>query len=379
MAPGFGQARCAGVMDGAPDEFEYRHDTAQVRVIFGRGSRHRLAAELDQLNARTVLLIADLPSEAVVGEVAQALGTRVVATIRDVRQHVPADQAASARRLAEQGSADAVVTLGGGSATGLAKAVALATGLPVVAVPSTYAGSELTPIWGMTQDRVKRTGRDERVRPRLVIYDPELLVDLPDHVAIPSSFNALAHCFEAIWVSSSTPIARMYALEGINWLAHGLLSIDPPGGRAAGRDRGARAWLLLHGTYFAGMAFGITGSGLHHKICHILGGRFDLPHAPTHAALLTHVAAFNADPLSSVESRLAPALRAPDIQGGLEHLYSVTGAPRWLRDVGLRREQLPEAIAVVQAGLPIDNPRPVTAQAVADLITAAFAPESEDL
>lgn len=354
-------------------QLHYSHDTTAARLIFGAGcARKELSSEFDRLGAHRVLVVADGPAPTMLASITEPVADRVAVTLTEVRQHVPAEQAEAARDAARDNDVDTIVTIGGGSATGLGKAVALTTGVPIISIPTTYAGSELTPVWGITEARRKVTGRDERVRPKVVVHDPELLVTLPAEVASASAFNALAHCFEALWAPSTTPVAQMYALEGIEWLTIGLLA----SGRAA-IDEVSRAGVLLQGTYFAGTAFAITGSGLHHKICHVLGGRFDLPHAQTHTVLLPHVAEFNRETLDALDRRVSHALRGPDSRRGLAALYAETGAPRSLRDVGLTAEQLPEAIAAVQESLPIANPRPVTAKAVAELITAAFETPTE--
>ncbi|MFC5947446.1 maleylacetate reductase [Pseudonocardia lutea] len=348
----------------------YSHDTVGGRLLFGAGSaRDALSGELDRLGATRALLVADVAAPDLLQRITEPLADRIVVTLTDVRQHVPIEQAEAARAAARDHDVEAIITVGGGSATGLGKAVALTRDVPIISVPTTYAGSELTPIWGLTEARRKSTGRDERVRPKVVVYDPELLTSLPAEVATASAFNALAHCYETLWASATTPVARMYALEGIEWVTTGLRMSSG----AVGDDL-RRAETLLHGTYFAGTAFAITGSGLHHKICHVLGGRFGLPHAQTHTALLPHVAAFNQETLDGLDPRLAHALHASDSREGLAALYAATGAPQSLQQVGLTASQLPEAIAAVQESLPIPNPRPVTAAAVAELLTAAFDP-----
>ena len=213
-------------------------------------------------------------------ELAGTLGGRLAGVFTGVRPHVPAAVAQAARQEAAAAGADALLSIGGGSATGTAKAVALATGLPVIAVPTTYAGSEVTPVWGITEGARKTTGTDLRVLPRLVIYDPELTLGLPPGLSAASGLNAMAHCVEAFWAPRRNPVSSLAAGEGIRALAGALPLVG-----TAPADLGVRS-SLLYGAYLAGSAFAVAGSGLHHKICHVLGGRYDLPHAQMHAIVL---------------------------------------------------------------------------------------------
>lgn len=277
---------------------------------------------------------------------------------------VPVQVAERARDVAS--GADLVLSVGGGSTTGTAKAVALTTGVPIVAVPTTYAGSEVTPVWGVTEGSVKTTGADPRVLPRTVIYDPDLTLTLPAAVSVASGLNAMAHCVEAFWAPRRNPVSSAVAEDGIRHLAAGLPAIV-----ADLADRGARADLLL-GAYLAGSAFAGAGSGLHHKICHVLGGAFDLPHAQTHAIVLPHVLAFNAPGDPGAVSRIASALGRPDPIGGLQELAEELGLPAGLREVGLRGSDLDDVLDDILAIVPADNPRPVTASGLRMLLQAAW-------
>ena len=243
---------------------------------------------------------------------------------------MPAELAERARaRFAELG-ADGLIAIGGGSAIGLAKAIALTTHAPIVAVPTTYAGSEMTNVYGLTAEGRKRTGRDEAVRPRTVVYDPDLVRGLPPEVAGPSAMNALAHCVDALWAEGATPISTLLAEGGARALREGLDARD--------HER------LLYGAALAGWTFGVVGGALHHRICHLLGGAFDLPHAETHSAVLSHVAALNAPAVPEASARLAAALGADDLAGGVYDLERRVGAPTGLRELGLAEERLDEVV-----------------------------------
>lgn len=292
------------------------------RVVLAPGALRQVPDELDRITDGPVLLIAGGSATAAADRL-QGMLRREVTRFADVRQHVPVELAERARDQA--GGTSAIVCIGGGSATGLAKAVALTSGLPIIAVPTTYAGSEMTPVWGLTGDGEKTTGTDPRVLPRTVVYDPELTLDLPRRVTVPSVANAMAHCVEATWADRANPITDVVAVEAARALAVGL----------RGTDLVARS-SLLYGACLAGNAMATAGTGVHHKLCHVLGGRYDLPHAETHAALLPYVTA-----TMTPDRRLAEAIGVRDLAAGLYDLFR----PRSLRELGLTEHQLDELAA----------------------------------
>ena len=254
----------------------FTHEAHPARVVFGDGCRRRLAEEVDRLGVRRALVIA---SPRLAAEVGAILGGRAVAALGGGVMHVPVEIAASAIAKAAEAGADGIVAVGGGSAVGLAKAVARQGGLPIVAVPTTYAGSEMTSIWGQTEGGQKRTGRDERVRPRTVLYDPELTDALPAELAAQSGLNAVAHAMEALYTPKLDPVIALLAEEAVAALARALPTVVADG---AARDRAARGD-ALYGAWLAGVCLDRTSMGLHHKLCHVLGGTFGLPHAAVHA------------------------------------------------------------------------------------------------
>jgi maleylacetate reductase len=341
------------------------------RVVFAPGAVGQLPAEADRLGGSRVLLIAGLPGE-VPDRIAELLGGRLAARWDQVRQHVPGELAARAAAEAERTGADVIASVGGGSATGLAKVTALESGLPVIAVPTTYAGSEMTPVWGRTDGAVKRTGRDPRALPRTVIYDPELLTGLPAPLAGASGMNALAHCAEALYAPAADPLTSLTALEGARLIARFL----PGACRSADRDS---AGGLLWAACLAGRAFGTAGGSLHHSVCHLLGGAAGLPHAQTHAVVLPHVIAFLAPALTPVLVRLAGALTGDhgdhgdpaDVAGAIWDLGAAVGTPHGLRALGLAEASLP-ALAGALADRAPASPRPVTGEAALALLTAAW-------
>ncbi|GAA4115375.1 maleylacetate reductase [Nocardioides fonticola] len=352
----------AGVGAGA---LAFLHESRAQRVVFAPGQAAAACAEeAARLGVRRAMVIA-APSEAAIAD-AVAAGVPTAVRHDDVVMHVPVEVAERARRAAADGAVDAVVSVGGGSTTGLAKAVALTTGLPIVAVPTTYAGSEATDVWGLTEGVTKTTGVDARVLPRSVVYDATLLTTLPPELAVASGLNALAHCIDAMWGPRADPIDRVLAGEGIRALAAGLRAIVTAPSGLAGHEQ------TLYGAHLAAVAFASAGSGLHHKICHVLGGRFALPHAPTHAVVLPHVLALNAPAAPEARRRIAEALGTPDAVHGLADLYRTLAAPRSLRDLGMPEDGIAEAVEPILAAVPPHNPVPVDADRIAALLRAAW-------
>jgi alcohol dehydrogenase class IV/protocatechuate 3,4-dioxygenase beta subunit len=343
-------------------------DALPGRVVFGAGAaRTALADEVARLGVSRLLLIAAGGGETVARDLAAPLADRIAGTFTGVRPHVPVKVADAARKQAAAIGADAVLSVGGGSATGTAKAVALTTGLPVIAVPTTYAGSEVTPVWGLSDGERKTTGVDMRVLPRLVIYDPELTVSLPGPLSAASGLNAMAHCVDGFWAPGRNPVSALAATEAIRVLAAAL-----PAVARDGTDLGARSD-LLYGAYLAGSAFAVTGSGLHHKICHVLGGRYGLPHAQTHAIMLPYVLAFNAPGAPDAASRIGQALGSEHPAAALQALAAQLRLPRGLREIGLAEDQLAEAARLIEPVVPADNPVPAGAAALEVLLRHAWA------
>jgi maleylacetate reductase len=346
----------------------FDHVTLGQRVLFASGrAREHLAAEVARLAATTVMVIAAESQRD--SAAAMASGVPVTVWWHDVIQHVPVEQARAARAAAAESGVDLLVCIGGGSTTGLAKAIALTAGLPIVAVPTTYAGSEATNVWGMTEASRKTTGVDSRVLPTTVIYDPELTYPLPVGLSVASGLNAIAHCVDSMWAPRTDPINRAMAAEGIRALAEGLPPLMANPTHPAGREA------ALYGAYLAAVAFASAGSGMHHKICHVLGGAYNLPHAQTHAIVLPYVLAFNEAAAPDAATRIAAAFGTATASAGLNRLRDELDAPRALRDVGLAEGDIAEAAALALAAIPASNPRPVTAENLHGLLRAAWAGE----
>ena len=270
----------------------FTYEALPGRVVFGTGaSRESLAEEVDRLGLSRVLLIATEEEKALAEELAEPLGDRSVGVFSNVRPHVPVEVAEEARARVRETEAGCLLSIGGGSTTGTAKAVAVEIPLPIVAVPTTYAGSEMTPIYGITSEQRKQTGSSLDVLPKVVVYDPELTTSLPGSITGPSAMNAMAHCVEAFYAPEANPITSLMAEEGIRALSRGVpVAVERP------EDLDGRSE-TLYGAYLAGAALAATSAGLHHKICHVLGGAYDLPHAALHAVVLPYAVAFNEEAL----------------------------------------------------------------------------------
>ncbi|MGK7867545.1 maleylacetate reductase [Falsiroseomonas sp. E2-1-a20] len=341
------------------------YTAAPMRVVFGDGTLAELGEEVARLGlARVALLVT--PSQAARGEaLAAQLGPLAAGVIARAAMHAPVEVTEAA--LAELGAmrADGLVAVGGGSAIGLGKALALRTDLPQVAVPTTYAGSEMTPILGQTAGREKQTIRSAKVLPEVVIYDVALTMGLPPALTATSGLNAMAHAVEALYAPDANPVTSLMAEDSIRALAAALpVLVDRPA------DRPARAE-ALRGAWLAGACLGTVTVSLHHKLCHVLGGSFGLPHAETHATVLPHAAAYNVPAAPEAMARVARALGASDAVEGLFALSARIGAPRSLAALGLRESDLDQA-AEIAAANPYANPRPVTRQGIRDLLGAAF-------
>jgi len=366
---------------------EFTYETSPGRVVFGRGTvRTALPDEVVRLGADRVMVVTGPFNQALAHTSVAPFADAVVSFFTDVEEHVPAPVAQRAVARAREARADLLLSIGGGSTTGTAKMVAHDLHLPILAVPTTYSGSEATPVWGTTRDGRKETGTDPAVRPRTVVLDPDLTDRLPRDLAVASGLSAIARAVEAHWAPGASPIGSAMADEAVHALATGL--------RGIGRDSLAEAqapekaltdpvsvWAgtptaageqLLYGAYLAGATFASTGAGLHHKICQVLGAAFNLPHAALHAVVLPHVLAFNAPAVPQTAARIARALDAEEAVSGLRGLAASVGAPRTLAQIGLLLRQLDEAVDRVSATLPIDNPRRVGKNEVRAILARAY-------
>ena len=344
----------------------FEHVSLGQRVLFGAGqAAENLAAEVAAFDAKRVMVIASGAGSRIAANVSS--GIDVALNYTDVAAHVPIEKARKARAAAADHRIDLLVSIGGGSTTGLAKAVAMASGLPIIAVPTTYAGSEATNVWGLTEASRKTTGVDDRVLPATVIYDAALTLSLPVELSVASGLNGLAHCIDSMWAPRADPINQALAAEGIRALSRGLPRIFQDPQDLAGREQ------ALYGAYLSAVAFASAGSGMHHKICHVLGGTWNMPHAQTHAIVLPYVLAFNAPLAPDAAARIARAFGSDDAVTGLDHLRTAVNAPKALKNYGFAEKNIPEAVERILPGIPASNPRKVTSANLTELLMAAWA------
>ncbi|MDR7092578.1 maleylacetate reductase [Hydrogenophaga laconesensis] len=335
------------------------------RVIFGAGMLAQLPREMDALGASRALVLCTPEQRASAERVAELLGARAAGVFDRAVMHVPIETAREAREEARRLGADCAVAIGGGSTTGLGKAIALDSGLPIVAIPTTYAGSEMTPIYGITEAGLKKTGKDPRVLPRTVIYDPELSMGLPVGMSVTSGINAIAHAAEGLYATDANPIMDLMAEEGIAALGRALPRIHANAG-----DAGARSD-ALYGAWLCGSVLGAVGMALHHKLCHTLGGSFNLPHAETHTIVLPHALAYNASAAPRAMERIARALGGANAAQAVFDLAHANGAPVALKDIGLKDSDLDKACDIAMSNQ-YPNPRPLERHAIRQLLQDAF-------
>lgn len=341
------------------------YEALPSRVIFGVGSLERVGEEVERLGVGRALVLCTPRQRHLAETVADRLGGRAVGIYDQAVMHVPVEVAEDARGEAHRLHADCCIAVGGGSTIGLGKALALSSDLPIIAIPTTYAGSEMTPIWGLTEGGVKRTGRDRRALPNTAIYDPILTVGLPASVSGPSGMNAIAHCVEALYAPDGNPIVSLMAEEGIRALAQSLPVVVREPGDLAARSR------AFYGAWLAGASLGAVSMGLHHKLCHTLGGSYNLPHADVHAVVLPHATRYNRDAAPEAMRRIARALGTNEAADGIYDLAVAVGARTALKEIGMREDKLDEAAEIATRN-PYSNPAPVTRDGVRKLLEDAY-------
>jgi len=333
------------------------------RIVFGAPFADVLDAELDALGAKRFFLVAGRRG----GEIFEARASaetraRLAGAFRDSVAHVPESVAERAAAALAASRADVVVAFGGGASLDTAKAAAMQIGKPILAVPTNFSGSEVTPNFGLSDKAGKRTVVSPDVQPRTVIYDPSLVASLPAAEAVTSGVNAMAHAVEALYAADANPLTAALAVEGVRRLAEALE-------RWHGQGHDAHAEGLT-GAWLCGEALGQVGMGLHHRICHVLGGRYVLPHAATHTVLLPHTVAFN-EPFAPALKPLAEIFQRDSLAEGLAAFARRGGAPRALRQLGFPEALIEPAAAHVLAS-PLRNPRPVALEDVRRILTDAW-------
>ncbi len=345
------------------DRFVYTAHPA--RVVFGAGTLAVLPDEVAALGCRRALVLATPQQEATGAEIVARLGPLAAGLFSGAAMHTPVTVTERALEALRGANADCTVAIGGGSTTGLGKAIALRTDLPQIVIPTTYAGSEMTPILGETAEGRKTTQRSARVLPETVIYDVDLTLGLPTLISVTSGINAIAHAAEALYARDRNPITSLIAEEGVRALARALpVIVKTPRDPSARRD-------ALYGAWLCGVCLGVAGMALHHKLCHVLGGAFDLPHAETHTVVLPHALAYNAPAAPEAAAKIAAAIGAADAAQGLYDMIGQLGGPLALRDLGMKEEAVERAVALATES-PYWNPRPVEPEPIRALLERAY-------
>jgi maleylacetate reductase len=336
-----------------------------ARVVFGPNALDHLPREIEQLGAKRALVLSTPTRQTLALRIASRLGKGCAGVFAEAVMHVPVQVAQAAREQALRLGADCVVAAGGGSTIGLGKAIALHSSLPILAIPTTYSASEMTPIYGLTEAGLKKTGRDRQVLPRTVIYDPMLTLDLPPMVSFTSGFNAIAHAVEALYAEHSNPITAMMAEEGIRAMTRGMPRVaNNPHDPAGCSD-------CLHGAWLCGLVLGTAGVALHHKLCHVLSGSWNLPHAETHTVILPHAVAYNFAAAPEAMKRIEHAMGTTNAATGIFDLITRLNAPVSLKEIGMKHDDLDHAAGLVMQA-PYYNPRPTTRESVRQLLDDAF-------
>ncbi len=339
------------------------------RVLFGVGVRNTVADEVRRLGCSRALILSTPPQSSSALDLAAALNDMSAGVFSRAAMHTPVEVTEDALRHVQEINADCLIAIGGGSTTGLGKAIAHRTGLPQIVIPTTYAGSEATPILGQTEDGVKTTLTDRKVLPEVILYDPELVATLPVGMTVTSALNAMAHAAEALYARDKSEDSNQLAIDGLTSFVKSLPKVLQDPEDLAAREETQR------GAWACGAVLGRVGMALHHKLCHTLGGSFDLPHAETHAIILPHAIHYNAQ---AVPGLLAPVT---DLLGGsspgmaLWQFAKSMGAPLALRDLGLQVQDL-DRVAEIATRNPYWNPREVTADGIRALLEKAWTGEA---
>lgn len=344
------------------------YESAPVRVIFGQGTVGSIGQELQALGLERALVLSTPEQKDQSMQIAASLGDRLAGSFHGAAMHTPVDVTEKALTRAQSVRADCLLAIGGGSTIGLSKALALRTDLPQIVVPTTYAGSEMTPILGQTENGLKTTLRSPKVKPEVVIYDVDLTLSLPSLPSVTSGINAIAHAAEALYAQDANPIISLMAEEAIRALAAALPAVVANGGDIEARSD------ALYGAWLCGSCLGSAGMALHHKLCHTLGGSFDLPHAPTHTVVLPYALAYNRDAAPRAMASIARALGVADAAQGVQALSARLGAPASLRELGMAEADIDRAAELATRNA-YWNPRPIERDAIRDLLAHAWAGE----
>jgi alcohol dehydrogenase class IV len=368
---------------------EFRYVSYAQEVLFGSGSVHRLSEAIDRFGWQRLMLCTSgsVRRNGQVALLEDGLGERLVTIYDQVQPHVQDVQVAEAFKLADENRVDAVIGMGGGSPIGMAKAVSFAleerrTGkptraafptdqplIPVIAIPTTYAGSEMTPVYGITHTQEtpprKVTVSDPKIAAKLVVYDPELTLNLPPELTASTGINALAHCIEALYSKTRHPLSTATALSGLRYISNALLSCYQDGNNLEARTE------MLLGSHLAGHSLASVSMGLHHGLCHVLGGSAGVPHGIANSIILPHAIRFNADATVSqlllaaeamgiLINGISPVTAIESLAGKISELIGKMNLPQRLRDTHIKETDLPSLAQLAFQNRTVqNNPKPI--------------------
>jgi alcohol dehydrogenase class IV len=347
----------------------FTYNALPARVVFGSGTIAEVATEIRRLGCSRALMLSTRGQKLQIEKLASRLGELCAGVFSEAAMHTPIEISEKAVRKLQKTNADCVVALGGGSTTGLGKAIALRTGVPQIVIPTTYAGSEVTPILGETEAGVKRTLRSPDVLPETVIYDVDLTMSLTVPLTVTSGINAMAHAVEALYAKDGNPLTSLLAEQGLTAMSKALPQICQDPANKAARTH------ALYAAWACGTCLGTVGMALHHKLCHTLGGTFNLPHSETHTVVLPYAIAFNCRAAPEAMHTIARALGVEDPARGMYELAKSLGAVTSLRELGMAESAIEEATDLAMAN-PYWNPEPLTRDSIQLLLRQAYAGES---
>jgi maleylacetate reductase len=344
----------------------FRYESLPGQVLFGSGTLNQLPRETARLQLHRVLIISTPGHRATAERAAVLLGNVAAGVFTDAAMHTPTEVTDAALAVAVELNVEGTVAIGGGSAIGLSKALAFRTDWPQIVVPTTYAGSEATPVLGETSQGIKQTQRSSRILPESILYDVDLTVRLPVMISMASGLNAMAHAAEALYSADRNPLTNLMADAALSTLIQALPRIlsNP-------RDLEARA-SALYGAWLCGCCLGNVGMALHHKLCHTLGGAFGLPHAQMHAVLLPHALAYNLSCAPDARESLSRVLNDKEPAVALEHFARSLQLPRSLRELGMPRDAVDRAADLATRNS-YPNPRPIEREAIRGMLLRAWA------
>jgi maleylacetate reductase len=345
----------------ATDDFLYQSQA--VRVLFGRGKVASVPDELACHQRERALILCTNSSRATAEHVRSNAPSRIV----DIYQLPPAGDARDRyARLVEHAkakNADSLVVIGGGSPIGFAKTVSANTGLRSIAVVTTYSGSEMASSWSIGAGKDRFAGESDTALPLSAIYDPELTLSLPPRTSAASGMNAMAHAVETLYGPDINPVVEPLAANAVALLGSSLPKVvDNPTDITARTDALYGAWLAA--------AFRAQ-AGVEHALAQRVRQTFGLDHSHCHAIFTPYAIAFNAKAAPRAMELIARALGAKAAGRGLYDLNVRIGLPTGLKGLGMKEADIPKAVDIVAAGKFV-NPRPVSRDDIADLITQAF-------